>query len=104
MGDEWADELQDDASLFEKQAGKLKNKFWLRSMKFIIVGAIVGLILLVLLYFKFSGDAQPPQTYYQPPPPVQNTLWFDGGRKNVRKQKQRCATLTITFTLIIISI
>lgn len=65
--DERADALQDGASQFEKQAGKLKNKFWLQNMKFIIAGAIVGLILLVLLYFKFSGDAQPPQ-YYQAPP------------------------------------
>ena len=65
--DERADALQDGASQFEKQAGKLKNKFWLQNMKFIIAGSIVGLILLILLYFKFSGDAQPPQ-YYGPPP------------------------------------
>ena len=65
--DERADALQDGASQFEKQAGKLKNKFWLQNMKFIIAGSIVGLILLILLYFKFSDDAQPPQ-YYGPPP------------------------------------
>merc|ERR1719190_59914 len=61
--DERADALQDGASQFEKQAGKLKNKFWLQNMKYIIAGAIVGLILLILLYFKFSDDQRPP-----PPP------------------------------------
>ena len=65
--DERADALQDGASQFEKQAGKLKNKFWLQNMKFIIAGAIVGLILLVLLYFKFSGEAQPQPGYNYPP-------------------------------------
>jgi len=63
--DERADALQDGASQFEKQAGKLKNKFWMQNMKFIVAGAIVGLILLILLYFKFSDDHQP--RYYQNP-------------------------------------
>ena len=67
--DERADALQDGASQFEKQAGKLKNKFWLQNMKFIIAGAIVGLILLILLYFKFTGEPQQPM--YYPPPPQQ---------------------------------
>jgi len=69
--DERADALQDGASQFEKQAGKLKNKFWLQNMKYIIAGAIVGLILLILLYFKFSDDQHP---YQQPPyQPVQQS-------------------------------
>lgn len=68
--DERADALQDGASQFEKQAGKLKNKFWLQNMKFLIAGGIVGLILLILLYFKFADDGHqqyPPQGYYPPP-------------------------------------
>jgi len=73
--DERADALQDGASQFEKQAGKLKNKFWLQNMKYIVAGAIVGLILLILLYFKFSDD-QPhyqQQPYpQQPQPPQEN--------------------------------
>ena len=77
--DERADALQDGASQFEKQAGKLKNKFWLQNMKFIIIGGILGLILLLMLYFKFSSEPQPmyPPGYYPgqhqappPPPPV----------------------------------
>ena len=67
--DERADALQDGASQFEKQAGKLKNKFWLQNMKFIIIGCIIGLILLILLYFKFSDEPQQPM--YYPPPPTQ---------------------------------
>ena len=70
--DERADALQDGASQFEKQAGKLKNKFWLQNMKFLIAGGIVGLILLILLYFKFSEDQHPPMyppPQYQAPPP-----------------------------------
>lgn len=54
--DERADALQDGASQFEKQAGKLKNKFWLQNMKFIIAGGIVGLIMLIMLYFKFTEN------------------------------------------------
>eukprot|EP00094_Tigriopus_californicus_P011148 TCALIF_10758-PA protein Name:"Similar to Syb Synaptobrevin (Drosophila melanogaster)" AED:0.18 eAED:0.21 QI:58/0.33/0.25/1/0.33/0.25/4/229/405 len=65
--DERADALQDGASQFEKQAGKLKNKFWLQNMKFIVIGAILGLILLIMLYFKFSDEPQQP-IYYQSPP------------------------------------
>lgn len=71
--DERADALQDGASQFEKQAGKLKNKFWLENLKFLIAGGIVGLLVLVMLYFKFSDDHQqqyygPPPQYAQPPP------------------------------------
>jgi vesicle-associated membrane protein 2 len=66
--DERADALQDGASQFEKQAGKLKNKFWMQNMKFLIAGAIVGLILLILLYFKFSDDNHQQQMMYAPPP------------------------------------
>ena len=78
--DERADALQDGASQFEKQAGKLKNKFWLQNMKYIIAGAIVGLILLILLYFKFSDDQHPPpppRNYY-PQEPIQS----QGGSTN----------------------
>lgn len=83
--DERADALQDGASQFEKQAGKLKNKFWLQNMKFLIAGGIVGLILLILLYFKFSEDNHqqqmmyPPPQYAQPPPPQQGGGAGGGG-------------------------
>ena len=61
--DERADALQDGASQFEKQAGKLKNKFWLQNIKYIVIAGIIGLILLIILYFKFAGDDQPEPLY-----------------------------------------
>ncbi len=62
--DERADALQDGASQFEKQAGKLKNKFWLQNMKFIIMGGIVALIFLILLWFKISDSSRQPMNPY----------------------------------------
>ena len=58
--DQRADALKDGESQFEKKTNKLKNKFWLQNLKVII---IVGLILIILLYFKISYDHQP--RYFQ---------------------------------------
>jgi len=74
LGDleERADALQDGCAQFEKQAAAMKNKFWLENLKSIIAGAVVGLIVLGLLYWKFfmdSGPQYPPPGYYPPPPP-----------------------------------
>ena len=71
--DERADALQDGASQFEKQAGKLKNKFWLENLKYIIGCAIVGVILLILLYMNYADDQpQGPPVYYNQQPPPQS--------------------------------
>jgi len=74
LGDleERADALQDGCAQFEKQAAAMKNKFWLENLKAIIGGAVVGLIVLGLLYWKFfmdTGPQYPPPGYYPPPPP-----------------------------------
>jgi len=77
LGDleERADALQDGCAQFEKQAAAMKNKFWLENLKSIIAGAVVGLIVLGLLYWKFfmdTGPQYPPPGYgygYPPPPP-----------------------------------
>jgi vesicle-associated membrane protein 2 len=70
--DERADALQDGASQFEKQAGKMKNRFWLANMKYLVIGGILTLILLIMLYFKFSDDHNQPQHYnYNQGPPQQ---------------------------------
>ncbi len=69
--DERADALQDGASQFEKQAGKLKNKFCLQNLKFIVAAGTVGLVLLIILYFKFADDTQKAMYY---PPPQQSLL------------------------------
>merc|ERR1719348_922684 len=68
LGDleERADALQDGCAQFEKQAAAMKNKFWLENLKSIIAGAVVGLIVLGLLYWKFFMDTGP---QYQYPPP-----------------------------------
>jgi hypothetical protein len=78
--DERADALQDGASQFEKQAGKLKNKFWMENMKWIIIGCVVGLILIGLIYWKYFATPEPrpyPPGYpggYPPQQPVQQTV------------------------------
>jgi len=74
LGDleERADALQDGCAQFEKQAAAMKNKFWLENLKSIIAGAVIGLIVLGLLYWKFfmdTGPQYPPPGYGYPPPP-----------------------------------
>ena len=66
--DERADALQNGASQFEKQAGKLKNKFWLQNMKWIVIGVIVTMIFLIFLYLNFAGEEKELQTYSHPTP------------------------------------
>jgi len=79
--DEKADALQDGASQFEKSAGKLKNKFWMENMKMIVIGAVVGLILLGLIYWNYFATPEPayPPHYYPPPPPPTNQVAASGG-------------------------
>jgi len=67
--EERADALQDGSAQFEKQAGALKNKFWLENLKSMIAMGVVGVIVLGLLYWKFASPA--PQQYAMPPPPQQ---------------------------------
>jgi len=85
LGDleERADALQDGCAQFEKQAAAMKNKFWLENLKAIIGGAVVGLIVLGLLYWKFFMDTgpqyPPPGGYYPPPPPPPPPAGGDAG-------------------------
>ncbi|XP_033226012.1 synaptobrevin-1 [Belonocnema kinseyi] len=73
--DDRADALQQGASQFEQQAGKLKRKFWLQNLKMMIIMGVIGLIVLAIIVAKFMPDtppvAQPPMYQYppQPPPP-----------------------------------
>merc|ERR1711994_586054 len=66
--EERADALQDGSAQFEKQAGALKNKFWLENLKSMIAMGVVAVIVLGLLYWHFSAPAAPPA--YAPPPPA----------------------------------
>jgi len=68
--DERADALQNGASQFEKQAGKLKNKFWLQNMKWIVIGVLVTMILLILLYLNFAGEDNELKPFNHPTPPT----------------------------------
>jgi len=43
--DDRADALQQGASQFEQQAGKLKRKFWLQNLKMMIIMGVIGLII-----------------------------------------------------------
>merc|ERR1712142_1346304 len=47
--DERADALQNGASQFEKQAGKLKRKMWWKNLKMMIIMGVIGLILLIII-------------------------------------------------------
>jgi len=67
--EERADALQDGSAQFEKQAGALKNKFWLENLKSMIAMGVVGLLVLGLLYWKFASDAPAQQVVYAPQPP-----------------------------------
>ncbi|XP_059620442.1 vesicle-associated membrane protein 2 isoform X2 [Phlebotomus argentipes] len=69
--DDRADALQQGASQFEQQAGKLKRKFWLQNLKMMIIMGVIGLVILAIIVAKFmpQDQAQQPQ-YYMPPPQV----------------------------------
>ena len=51
--DERADALQSGASQFEKQAGKLKQKFWLQNTRWIILFLVTLIIIGLVIYFKY---------------------------------------------------
>ncbi|XP_058833147.1 neuronal synaptobrevin-like isoform X2 [Topomyia yanbarensis] len=47
--DDRADALQQGASQFEQQAGKLKRKFWLQNLKMMIIMGVIGLVILGII-------------------------------------------------------
>ncbi|XP_032669338.1 vesicle-associated membrane protein 2 isoform X3 [Odontomachus brunneus] len=51
--DDRADALQQGASQFEQQAGKLKRKFWLQNLKMMIIMGVIGLIVLAIIVANF---------------------------------------------------
>lgn len=50
--DDRADALQQGASQFEQQAGRLKRKFWWKDIKMCIILAVVVLILLFIIFYS----------------------------------------------------
>ncbi|XP_060658090.1 neuronal synaptobrevin isoform X2 [Drosophila nasuta] len=70
--DDRADALQQGASQFEQQAGKLKRKFWLQNLKMMIIMGVIGLVIVGIIANKLGligGDQQQPPPYYQQYPP-----------------------------------
>ncbi|XP_063219225.1 vesicle-associated membrane protein 2-like [Bacillus rossius redtenbacheri] len=58
--DDRADALQQGASQFEQQAGKLKRKFWLQNLKMMIIMGVIGLVVLAIIVVKFMPASTPP--------------------------------------------
>ncbi|XP_023659679.1 vesicle-associated membrane protein 2-like [Paramormyrops kingsleyae] len=51
--DDRADALQAGASQFESSAAKLKNKYWWKNCKMMIMMAIIGIIVVGILFMYF---------------------------------------------------
>ncbi|XP_063617524.1 vesicle-associated membrane protein 2-like [Cydia splendana] len=56
---ERAEALEDGASAFKSQAASLKNKFWLENLKMMIIMGVIGLIIIGILYVRYSGGDAP---------------------------------------------
>lgn len=87
--DDRADALQQGASQFEQQAGKLKRKFWLQNLKMMIIMGVIGLIIVAYIGSKFMGDEKPqysqyPPQYMQPPPQQQPAAAPAAGAASVK--------------------
>ncbi|XP_046986837.1 vesicle-associated membrane protein 2 isoform X1 [Schistocerca americana] len=67
--DDRADALQQGASQFEQQAGKLKRKFWLQNLKMMIIMGVIGLVILAIIVVKLMPDSAPVAPPPPPPPP-----------------------------------
>ncbi|EDW80144.1 uncharacterized protein Dwil_GK23666, isoform A [Drosophila willistoni] len=90
--DDRADALQQGASQFEQQAGKLKRKFWLQNLKMMIIMGVIGLVIVGIIANKLGligGEQQQPQypNYppYMPPqqPPPQQQPVSAGGQSSL---------------------
>jgi len=55
--DDRADALQQGASQFEQQAGKLKRKMWWKNLKMMIIMGVIGLILLIIIVVWATGGS-----------------------------------------------
>lgn len=51
--DDRADALQQGASQFEQQAGKLKRKFWLQNLKMMIIMGVIGLVFVAIIACEY---------------------------------------------------
>ncbi|KAK7793884.1 hypothetical protein R5R35_003568 [Gryllus longicercus] len=72
--DDRADALQQGASQFEQQAGKLKRKFWLQNLKMMIIMGVIGLVVLAIIVAKFMPQSPTPPAYQPQPQPQPQAL------------------------------
>ncbi|XP_066255611.1 vesicle-associated membrane protein 2 isoform X1 [Euwallacea similis] len=88
--DDRADALQQGASQFEQQAGKLKRKFWLQNLKMMIIMGVIGLVILIIIIMKFMPDEKPAAQappVYNPPAPVDVPSVQGGPTANAKGEK-----------------
>ncbi|XP_058833144.1 vesicle-associated membrane protein 2-like isoform X1 [Topomyia yanbarensis] len=80
--DDRADALQQGASQFEQQAGKLKRKFWLQNLKMMIIMGVIGLVILGIIVAKFKPAEQPQHPMMMAPqyPMAQIPMQMQGGQ------------------------
>ncbi|XP_023033847.1 vesicle-associated membrane protein 2 isoform X1 [Drosophila willistoni] len=64
--DDRADALQQGASQFEQQAGKLKRKFWLQNLKMMIIMGVIGLVIVGIIAKPYMSDDAPPPSQVVP--------------------------------------
>jgi len=55
--DDRADALQQGASQFEQQAGKLKRKYWWKNLKMMIIMGVIGLIIIIIIGISIFGGS-----------------------------------------------
>ncbi|KAK7586170.1 hypothetical protein V9T40_004046 [Parthenolecanium corni] len=72
--DDRADALQQGASQFEQQAGKLKRKFWLQNLKMMIAMGVIGFIILGIIVLKIMPDDDTSNTVTYQQPPIQQPV------------------------------
>ncbi|XP_037041294.1 vesicle-associated membrane protein 2-like [Bradysia coprophila] len=70
--DDRADALQQGASQFEQQAGKLKRKFWLQNLKMMIIMGVIFIVIVGIIVLKFMPEekAQPQEKIVYAPAPL----------------------------------
>lgn len=56
--DDRADALQQGASQFEQQAGKLKRKMWWKNLKMMIIMGVIGIIVLIIIVVWALKDSE----------------------------------------------
>uniref|UniRef100_A0A1A9VD11 V-SNARE coiled-coil homology domain-containing protein n=1 Tax=Glossina austeni TaxID=7395 RepID=A0A1A9VD11_GLOAU len=72
LGDR-ADALEQGASQFEQQAGKLKRKQWWANMKMMIIMGVIGVVLLIVIIVSFMPSGSSSDHKENPQLPADNS-------------------------------